>query len=246
LLFTDHCDFAEQYVAGCTRHFKRRIRPGDLQIYGPETTAQSHLTRWTDNISFISVMLDFHLVADTCLGFDADYVEDHFLDRVAARDRGLERLTLALGQEMQAGAPGGRLYSEHLMQGVARRLIEHFHSEPLSLPRHAAVLSAARLRRIDEYVRTHFHTDIAIADLAREAAMSPYHFCRAFKASMGITPHQYVLEHRVEAAKRLLRAKPMSLAEVAVEVGFASQSHLTGQFQSRVGATPAAYRAAQH
>jgi AraC family transcriptional regulator len=164
----------------------------------------------------------------------------------AARDRGLERLMLALGQAMQAGEPGGRLYREHLMQGVARRLLEHFHSEPPSAPRHAAVLSAARLRRVDEYVRTHFHTDLAIADLAREAAMSPYHFCRAFKASMGVTPHQYVLEHRVEAAKRLLRTTPMALAEVALAVGFASQSHLTGQFQSRVGATPAAYRAAQH
>jgi AraC family transcriptional regulator len=75
--------------------------------------------------------------------------------------------------------------------------------------------------------------------------MSPYHFCRAFKASMGITPHQYVLENRVEAAKRLLWTTPMSLGEVALEVGFASQSHFTGQFQARVGATPAAYRAAQ-
>jgi AraC-like DNA-binding protein len=67
-------------------------------------------------------------------------------------------------------------------------------------------------------------------------------FCRAFRASTGDSPHQYLLNQRVERAKALIGAG-RALSEVALDSGFADQSQLTRTFVQRVGITPAAYRA---
>ncbi len=67
--------------------------------------------------------------------------------------------------------------------------------------------------------------------------MSPYYFLRLFKQSMGITPHQYILQRRIEKAKFLLQHGE-SIAEIAIKVGFCDQSHLTQYFKRIVGVTP--------
>jgi len=67
------------------------------------------------------------------------------------------------------------------------------------------------------------------------------HFARAFKDSRGVAPHRYILECRVKRTQELL-ATELSLSEIAVEVGFADQSHLTRWFRELVGATPGSYR----
>lgn len=72
--------------------------------------------------------------------------------------------------------------------------------------------------------------------------MSPYYFCRSFKQSTGITPHRYVLQRRMELAKRLLEQSSGYLAEIARQVGFADQSQFTRVFHRIVGMTPSEYR----
>lgn len=103
-------------------------------------------------------------------------------------------------------------------------------------------LSEARLNRVKEYVEANLQGALRLQDLATEAGYSPFYFARAFKATTGVSPHQYVLERRVERAKLLLRAQQLSLAQVAIQCGFSSQSHFSSQFRARVGVTPTAYR----
>ena len=74
------------------------------------------------------------------------------------------------------------------------------------------------------------------------AALSPYHFARAFKTSVGMTPRAFVEQRRIERAKQLLTESDRSIASIAVDTGFGTQSRLTFVFKRQVGFTPAVYR----
>ena len=74
--------------------------------------------------------------------------------------------------------------------------------------------------------------------------MSPYHFARLFKQATGVSPRQFVIRRRIEAAKILLAARRLSIGEVALAVGFCSQSHFTTSFRRSTGITPGHYRIA--
>jgi AraC family transcriptional regulator len=86
---------------------------------------------------------------------------------------------------------------------------------------------------------------VRVAFIAQECGMSPTHFARAFKQSVGLPPHQWLLLRRVDVAKSLLQLGTMSTAEIALETGFADQSHFTRVFSRLVGASPQAWRASQ-
>jgi AraC family transcriptional regulator len=82
-------------------------------------------------------------------------------------------------------------------------------------------------------------------DIAQAVNLSPFHLARLFKNSVGVSPHQYLIQVRVNSARSLLSAGSgeRSLAEVASAVGFADQSHLTRHFKRVVGVTPSQFRA---
>jgi AraC family transcriptional regulator len=103
-------------------------------------------------------------------------------------------------------------------------------------------LSPAALRRVQLFVEANLGRAIHLHDLAARAALSPYHFARAFKTSAGMTPRTYVERRRIEQAKRLLTESTQSLAQVAMEVGFGTQSRLTSTFKRKTGFTPGEYR----
>lgn len=90
------------------------------------------------------------------------------------------------------------------------------------------------------WIDAHFRESFGLGDVAAAAGVSPYHLCRIFGDAVGLTPIAYRNQRRVDAARRaLLEGRP--IAEVALQVGFADQSHLTRQFQRIVGTSPARY-----
>lgn len=103
-------------------------------------------------------------------------------------------------------------------------------------------LSTRQLRCILLHIERNLDGDLSLAVLAGLLGLSPSHFARRFKISVGDAPHQYVLARRVNAAKRLLLEGNLPLAEIAAAAGFSSQAHLTGIFGRLVGMTPGAYR----
>ncbi len=82
----------------------------------------------------------------------------------------------------------------------------------------------------------------SIEAVAREVAISPFHFIRIFEAVFGATPHQFRLRSRLDRAKQLLAAGDHSVTDVCMEVGFSSLGSFSALFTRRVGATPSAYR----
>ncbi|HTN87507.1 MAG TPA: AraC family transcriptional regulator [Sorangium sp.] len=83
---------------------------------------------------------------------------------------------------------------------------------------------------------------LSIEDVAREAAISPYHFIRQFEAVFGVTPHQYRIRRRLDLAKQLLAAGQHSVTDVCMEVGFSSLGSFSALFAQRIGVPPSAYR----
>lgn len=103
-------------------------------------------------------------------------------------------------------------------------------------------LTARQLRRVTEFVDSQISNDITISELAALVGLSQFHFIRAFKESVGLSPYQHVLSERIRRAKELLSERNLSLSDVALTVGFSDVSQLSRAFQKVVGITPAAFR----
>ena len=100
-------------------------------------------------------------------------------------------------------------------------------------------------RRAQEVLSANLDGSVPLKDVARECRLSASHFSRAFRRTMGVAPHNWLLTRRIEVAKEKLRNTRLSLAEVALVCGFADQSHLTRVFTGMVGVSPGAWRRAR-
>jgi AraC-like DNA-binding protein len=97
-------------------------------------------------------------------------------------------------------------------------------------------------RRAKEILSSSLAENAGLKELAQECGLSVSHFSRAFRYSTGVAPHQWLLEHRVDVAKPLLRDRQLPLSAVALACGFADQSHFTRTFTRIVGVNPGAWR----
>lgn len=96
-----------------------------------------------------------------------------------------------------------------------------------------------------EYIDRHYAQRLTVARLARRAGLSPYHFIRAFRASTGATPHQYVRARRMNRAMHLLATTPTPVTEICEAVGFRSLGSFSTLFRRLTGVSPAAFRASR-
>jgi AraC family transcriptional regulator len=162
-------------------------------------------------------------------------------DRFNVADPVLRALARALHRMVVAGPDRDALYRESTRQSIATRLLREHGVYAPTTPG-AGALSSDRLDEVTRYVQAHLDADLSLDDLAGEVGLSKYHFSRRFKARTGQSPYQFVIYERVRAARRLLRDTTRPLAQIALDVGFSSQSHLTRTFKRHVGTTPGRYR----
>jgi len=177
--------------------------------------------------------------------FDLDPARVHFPVRYYDRSSPEVIDTLAaLRREVISDGPGGRLCAESLANVLVVQLIRQMSNRQGSngamrgsggrLARHA-------LRAVEEYIDAHLDQNIALADLAAVARLSEFHFARLFKQTTGLPPHQFVIHQRVERAKRLIAAGRLSLAQIAIDVGFSDQSQFSRHFKRLIGVTPSRF-----
>ncbi|MGL5924472.1 helix-turn-helix domain-containing protein [Chroococcidiopsis sp.] len=99
-------------------------------------------------------------------------------------------------------------------------------------------LTSTQLQQVLEYINTHLDRDLSLVQIAGEIDFSPTYFASLFKRTTGMSPHRYVIGQRVERAKLMLAKTDLAIANIALQVGFSSQSHLTQQFKRLTGMTP--------
>ncbi|MGZ5195099.1 MAG: helix-turn-helix domain-containing protein, partial [Ramlibacter sp.] len=149
-----------------------------------------------------------------------------------------ELILQAMVRDLHDGSPAGALVGDALIVALLAHVWGIDRSEGAS----ASGFAPAVRKRVLSYIEEHLAQPLSLAELANVAGMSVRHFCRAFRASLGCSPHQYLLRQRVERAKALIAARDMPLAEVAQTVGFSDQSQFTRTFRRHIGITPAAHR----
>lgn len=135
------------------------------------------------------------------------------------------------------------LYMDSLVTVFATYLLRTY--TPLGSPSHAVPrggLSTHVWRRVDDFIRSHLAERLSVETLAGVAGLSPSHFLRAFRETVGKPPHQYILALRLSQAKELLQSGRTPLGEIARHTGFASHSHLSATMQRLWSVSPSELR----
>jgi AraC family transcriptional regulator len=153
----------------------------------------------------------------------------------------LTETVLALAEDVRSGLPSGPIYGQCLGAALVARIARKSPGTHQPPPRRKG-LAPSTLRTILEDIDANLEGNLSLDRLARCAGASLDGFIRLFKQSTGVPPHQYVLRKRVERAQALLGNPTLSLAEVALRVGFANQSHFSRMFHRLTGLAPGRYR----
>jgi AraC family transcriptional regulator len=160
------------------------------------------------------------------------------------QDEMIRQIGLAILSEMASETSAGRMLVETSALALAGRLA-HSYAESGSIgsrgPR-LHRLDKIRLRRVLDYIVQHLDEDITVAQLAEVACLSPFHFARMFRAAIGVAPHRYVSQQRLESAMVLLAASQRSLSDIALSCRFSSQTSFNRAFRRAMGVTPGEYR----
>jgi AraC family transcriptional regulator len=181
------------------------------------------------------------------LGIGADAAAAHTSLRYerSFQDPLVAEIAFAIVSEMRTQTAGSSLLAETLALSLAARLV-HSHSglspdKDLEQLSHQG-LDRRRLTRVREYIAANLEGDLTIAQLAKVACLSQFHFARAFKTAVGQPPHQYVSAHRLERAKEMLTRGDQPLLDIAIALNFSSQANFTRAFRAGTGMTPGQYR----
>jgi AraC family transcriptional regulator len=149
-------------------------------------------------------------------------------------DDKVARCAALLADECQEPSSGGRLYGENLTTALTAALF----TSRKAPTRRANGLSGWQLRRAIEYLEAHMMRDISLEEMANLVGLSQSQFARLFKISTGMPPYKWSLDARIKRAQELLLLGKDSIASIAIQTGFADQSHFTKTFRRATSATP--------
>lgn len=161
------------------------------------------------------------------------------LPQFATADPFIYQIGVALKSALFKHSDRSRLYAETLVNTLILHLLEHYTtSRPNLRECVAGQLPQYKLQQVIDYIDAYLDRDLSLQELSNLVQMSPHYFSTLFKQSTGTTPHQYVIRCRIERAKYLMAQTKLSLAEIAIQVGFVDQSHLHRHFKRLIGVTP--------
>jgi AraC family transcriptional regulator len=154
----------------------------------------------------------------------------------------LQQMGIALKSSLEDDAVGSRFYADAMATAMAAHLLRHSSKRDRRFQEYENGLSKEKLKQAIDYIQAHLGEDISLSAIANALGMSQYYFCHLFKRSTGLSPHQYLIRQRVEKAKHLLKRSHQSIASVAIDCGFANQSHFARYFRQHTGMNPKQFR----
>jgi AraC family transcriptional regulator len=191
--------------------------------------------------------------ADVIVVFQDILVYDKIIKEIASRDvllapsivsndRFLSGIIQSIYRNIEDSCVANTIFSQSLSVTLATAVIHRaFHHSGMQMPQ-VMELPAERLSRVSEYVESNLGSQLPLEEIAQLADMSSFHFLRSFKDATGSTPHQFILQRRVDRAKQLLVKTTQSMMEISCALGFASVSHFSSTFRQKTGVTPTVFR----
>lgn len=251
--FADHAferHSHEGYVIGATTHGIQRFRckgrqydsmAGDFVLFNPD---EDHDGRpgTEDGFRYTLWYVPEDFVA-SCTGADGALARQRYFASPHVTDRHMAARFRALSASL-AEARLESLRAESLMRAFLGTMLDRHGERSQVRGSHAGAAGTAALSRVRDYIRTYYAHDLTVSDLAAVAGLSRAHLTRAFSAAYHMPPHVFLNAVRITQAQALIR-RGMPLAAVALECGFADQSHFIRRFKGGVGVTPSAWRAMQ-
>jgi AraC family transcriptional regulator len=158
------------------------------------------------------------------------------------RDEQLRLLLTEMEREMSSGWLMGPLYGDLLSMSLSIAMVKKYNRFAAIPAPHKGGLSRANLRNVLAFIESHLERDIRLEQLATLTGLSVFHFARAFRESLGQSPHQYIVEMKVHRAKTLLAQPEWTIQQIASAVGFASASRFASAFRATTGASPSLWR----
>jgi AraC family transcriptional regulator len=137
-----------------------------------------------------------------------------------------------------------QLFVDHVTLAVGAHVAQTYGGMRPVPPPLRGGLASWQVRRAKEVLSANLDGSVPLKEVARECRLSVSHFSRAFRRTVGVAPHHWLLTRRIEMAKEKLRDRHLSLSDAALACGFADQSHLTRVFTGMVGVSPGAWRRA--
>lgn len=214
---------------------RERRSSGDIAIIPAGIT---HSCSWDTPAQFIVLAIEPILlqnIGQDWVNPDRIELQSRFMSE---SDAFIQNILLTLKAEAEIGGIGSHLLIDSLKIALAVHLLRNYCVTRPNLSSYSNGLSQAKLTLVKDYINSRLHQDLKLDEIAAIAQISPYHFLRLFKQSTGTTPHQYILQCRLNQAKSLLKYSDLSIVEIATRTGFCDQSHLTRYFKRILGVTP--------
>ncbi|GCE29874.1 AraC family transcriptional regulator [Dictyobacter alpinus] len=218
-----------------------QLKTGNLVILPAGAPTSWHLER-EEEVRHLHLYLSPTLIQRVAASADINPDSVELVDTLGAFDPQIESIALSLLSEMRSAGLGGKLYVESLANILAIHLLRHHSSVKQPTLSKPNSLARTTLRPAITYIEDHLAEDLSLSEIAAAVHLSPYHFARLFKEAIGLPPHRYVIQRRVERAKLLMTTTNWSFTTIAHTVGFAHESHLALHFKRLTGLAPKDYR----
>jgi AraC-like DNA-binding protein len=196
-----------------------------------------------DAVNFYLPRKTLDAIADDA---DAPRISDlKFTPGVGVMDPVVGELTRLLLPAFDNPDRVSQLFADHISLALGAHIAQTYGGMRSVAELSRGGLAAWQERRAKELMSANLQRDVSTAAIAAECSLSAGHFARAFRRSTGQSPHQWLLQRRIDEAHGLLRDRRLSLAEIARACGFADQSHFTKAYTRLRGITPGAWRRQQ-